>query len=122
MLNIDGSDFSQKGQHSVGVSRQHCGIMGKTENSQTGVFFGYSAIKGCGLLDRRLYMSEKWFDAGYAVLRQECAVSQELNSQTQNELASAMMKDTIAKTGEIPGQKCYAGRPGIKEIMQSMTI
>ncbi len=72
--------------------------MGKTENCQAGVFLGYSSIKGYGLLDRRLYMPEKWFGAEYAVLRQECAVPQELTFQAKNELASAMIKDTVAKT------------------------
>lgn len=34
MLSVDSSDFPKKSTHSVGVARQHCGILGKTENCQ----------------------------------------------------------------------------------------
>lgn len=46
MINTDGSDFAKKGSNSVGVKRQYCGSLGKTENCQAGVFVGYSSPKG----------------------------------------------------------------------------
>lgn len=72
MLNIDGSDFPKKGENSVDVARQYCGILGKTENCQAGVFLGYAGANGYGLVDRRLYMPEKWFSDEYAELRKDC--------------------------------------------------
>ncbi len=59
MITVDGSDFPKKGSHSVGAGRQHCGILGKTDNCQAGVFIGYSGAQGYGLLDRRLYLPHK---------------------------------------------------------------
>lgn len=59
ILNFDGSDFPKKGNNSVGVMRQHCGIMIRTDNCQAGVFLGYSSVKDYGLLDRRLYLPQK---------------------------------------------------------------
>jgi len=50
MLDVDGSDFPKKGKKSVGVSRQHCGALGKIENCQAGVFVGYTSRKGLELV------------------------------------------------------------------------
>jgi len=101
MLNVDGSDFPKKGTNSVGVMRQHCGIMGKTDNCQAGVFLGYSSPKGYGLLDRRLYMPKKWFGADYEALRKQTAVPKDLTFQTKNELALNMINETVTKL-ELP--------------------
>jgi len=62
MITVDELDFPKKGRRSVGVSRQHCGVLGKTDNCQAGVFIGYSGSKGYGLVDRRLYLPKVWFD------------------------------------------------------------
>ena len=98
MLSVDGSDFPKKGKNSVGVTRQHCGIMGKTDNCQAGVFLGYSSVKGYGLLDKRLYLPEIWFGTEYENLRKQTAVPEEISFQTKNELATAMINETVAKT------------------------
>jgi hypothetical protein len=78
MINADGSDFPKKGKKSVGVKRQYCGVLGKTENCQAGVFIGYSSNKGYGLIDRELFMPEEWFNNEYQGLRKECGVPEEL--------------------------------------------
>lgn len=96
MINTDGSDFVKKGKGSVGVCRQYCGVLGKVENCQAGVFVGYSSDHGYGLIDRRLYMPEAWFRDEYAHLRKECEVPTELQFQTKVELALEMIKQTIA--------------------------
>ncbi len=92
MISVDGSDFPKKGKHSVGVSRQHCGILGKTENGQAGVFIGYSSSQGYTLLDRRLYMPKKWFDEDYRDRYEQCGVPEDLIFKTKNELALDMLK------------------------------
>ena len=46
MITIDESGFVKKGKNSVCVARQYCGSVGKVENSQVGVFVGYSGSKG----------------------------------------------------------------------------
>jgi SRSO17 transposase len=60
-----------------------------------GVFIGYSGAKGYGLLDRRLYMPEKWFGDEYAEKREKCAVPEDLLFKTKNELASEMITKAI---------------------------
>jgi SRSO17 transposase len=60
VLTIDGSGFPKKGTESVGVARQWCGRLGKVDNSQLGVFLGYSCVQGHALLDCRLYLPKEW--------------------------------------------------------------
>ena len=103
MLNVDGSDFPKKGANSVGVARQHCGILGKTENCQAGVFVGYSSTKGYGLVNRRLYMPEIWFTEAYTERRRQCAVPEDLCFKTKNQLASDMLQ-AVASSGHLPFQ------------------
>jgi len=91
MITIDGSDFPKKGKGSVGVARQHCGILGKTDNCQAGVFIGYSGSRGYTLLDRRLYMPQKWFDDDYRARWNSCEVPNDLTFKTKNELATEMV-------------------------------
>jgi SRSO17 transposase len=41
MIMGDGCDFPKSGNDSVGVARQHCGPLGKTDNCQAAVFACY---------------------------------------------------------------------------------
>lgn len=45
------SAFAKKGDHSVGVARQWNGRLGKTENSQVGVFAALVRDCACALVD-----------------------------------------------------------------------
>lgn len=101
MINVDGSDFPKKGNNSVGVARQHCGILGKTDNCQASVFVGYSSTKGYGLVDRRLYMPQPWFTEDYAELRKQCAVPEDLLFKTKNQLATEMIQ-AVAVSDRFP--------------------
>ena len=87
MFTVDESGFVKKGKCSVGVARQYCGSVGKVENSQVGVFVGYSGSKGYGLISSQLFMPEKWFGENYAKLREECAVPADLTFQTKPQIA-----------------------------------
>jgi len=88
MITGDGCDFPKKGKHSVGVQRQYCGRLGKTDNCQASVMVGYAGPNGYGLLDYELYMPKTWFDDDHASLRKECNVPEKLVFKTKNELMS----------------------------------
>ena len=103
MINTDVSDFVKKGKNSVGVFRQHCGAVGKVENSQSGVFVGYSSKSGYGLIDRSLFMPEAWFGEDYAELRFDCGVPEDLTFKTRIELALNMIKRTV-ESGLFPAR------------------
>ena len=92
---MDGSDFPKKGTHSVGVARQYCGRLGKTENCQAGVFLSYATEKGYGLVDRQLYIPQAWFSEEKARLREACKVPEDLIFQTKNAIALEMIHKAI---------------------------
>lgn len=103
MLSVDGSDFVKKGNHSAGVKRQYCGRLGKTENCQAGVFIAYASSRGYGLVEKRLYMPECWFEQAYAQRREKCEISGSVVFQTKNEMASQLVK-SILKAGKFSVQ------------------
>ena len=95
VLILDGCDFPKQGKHSAGVARQYCGPSGKVDNCQAGVFLAYAGDKGHTLLDRRLFMPEKWFSPEYKKLRETCDVPKDLAFQTKNELSWDMIEALI---------------------------
>jgi SRSO17 transposase len=52
--------FLKKGDKSAGVQRQYSGTAGRIENCQVGVFLGYASRHGQALIDRALYLPERW--------------------------------------------------------------
>jgi SRSO17 transposase len=95
MLSVDSTELVKKGKHSVGVARQHCGRLGKTENCQSGVFIGYASEKGYGLVSYELFMPEKWFTDEYKPLREKCHVPEHVTFKTKPEMAAEMLKEAI---------------------------
>src|SRR5215207_7214567 len=57
---IDDTGFAKKGRHSVGVTRQYSGTLGKTDNCQVAVSLHYAAAKGDYPLALRLFLPESW--------------------------------------------------------------
>ena len=103
MITIDESDFPKKGNESVAVGRQYCGRLGKKENCQAGVFLGYTSKKGYGLLERQLYVPEKWFSDEYEERRQKCVMPDELTFMTKTEIALKLLEN-VNNTGLFPAQ------------------
>ena len=90
---FDETGFVKKGDDSVGVAKQYCGTVGKVENCQVGVFVAYASPKGYALLDKRLFIPEKWFGEDYAVRRKKCQVPEELEFKTKPQLAIEMLQE-----------------------------
>jgi len=60
VLVLDETGFLKKGDKSAGVQRQYSGTAGRIENCQVGVFLGYAGRHGRVLIDRALYLPERW--------------------------------------------------------------
>jgi SRSO17 transposase len=101
VLRFDETGFAKKGQDSVGVARQYCGPRGKVENCQVGVFAGYASRQGYALVDKRLFLPERWFTDAYATRRIKCNIPKELTLQSKPPLAAAMLRH-IAHEGLLP--------------------
>jgi SRSO17 transposase len=92
---VDGSGFPKKGDYSVGVAPQYCGILGKIANCQQGVFTVYQSSLGYTFVDRRLYMPEKWFEDEYAQRRERCGLPEGLKFKTEPELGLEMLRGIV---------------------------
>jgi len=99
MITVDGCDFPKKGKESVGVARQHCGPLGKTDNCQASVMIGYSGERGYGLLKGALYLPKKWFGDEYSERRKKCKIPGGMEFKTKNELAIDMINSLSNERG-----------------------
>ena len=59
---IDDTGFPKKGTHSVGVARQYCGQVGKTDNCRVAVSLSLGAAAGSLPLSYRLYLPRSLTD------------------------------------------------------------
>src|SRR5215212_2718268 len=82
---IDDTSFPKKGRHSVGVTRQYCGQLGKQDNCQVAV--SLSVANGAASLPvaYRLYLPQDW--AADPVRRKKAGVPERVTFQTKPEIA-----------------------------------
>lgn len=59
-LSLDESANRKAGKHSVGVSSQYNGNLGKVENSQVGVYSTLSKGNRVGIINCRLFLPDEW--------------------------------------------------------------
>jgi SRSO17 transposase len=93
VLIFDESGFVKKGDDSVGVAKQYCSNLGKVENCQVGVFAAYASPSGYSLLDKRLFIPEKWFTDDYEKRRNKCKIPENVEFKTKPQLAVEMFHD-----------------------------
>jgi SRSO17 transposase len=90
ILVLDESGFPKRGTHSAGVQPQYCGVSGRVDNCQVGVFLSYVTALGHGLIDRDLYLPQEW--CRDAARRQAAHLPASLTFQTKPELARRMVQ------------------------------
>jgi SRSO17 transposase len=91
---IDDTGFPKKGRHSVGVSRQYCGQLGKQDNCQVAVSLSLANHDGSLPVAYRLYLPEEWArDRGR---RDKAKVSDMIEFQTKPEIALDQIKSAYA--------------------------
>jgi SRSO17 transposase len=88
-LVIDESAIAKKGDKSAGVARQWNGRLGKTDNSQVGVFAAVTRDRLAALVDGELFVPETWFDDPERC--QEAGMPEGLEFRTKGEMALDMI-------------------------------
>ena len=98
VLVIDESGMPKRGRHSPGVGLQYCGLTGRVENCQVGVFLSYVTALGHALIDRELYLPEDWCAD---LPRQQAAhIPDHISFATKPELAKLMVQR--AQAAQLP--------------------
>jgi SRSO17 transposase len=100
-LIFDESGFVKKGQDSIGVARQYCRTIGKVDSCQVGVFAGYVSEYGYALVDKRLFIPEKWFGDDYLERRKKCNLPTDTAFRTKPEMAVEML-NAISQEDVLP--------------------
>lgn len=94
-LIFDETSIPKKGKMSVGVARQWCGRLGKTDNCQTAVFGALSMGPHVALIDERLYLPKKWTDN-----KERCnnaGVPDTIEFKTKSQLVLDMVRNARAQ-------------------------
>lgn len=97
---LDDTGHAKKGTHSVGVARQYCGRLGKTDNCQVAVSLSLANDRGSVPLDYRLYLPKEWTDD-----RRRCraaGVPQEIEFRTKGQIAREQIEAAL-KQGIVRG-------------------
>ncbi len=95
---IDDTSFPKKGKHSVGVMRQYCGQLGKTENCQVMVSLSAATETASLPVAHRLFLPESW--ANDPERRAKAKVPEDVVFQSKTDIALDQLKTALAQ--EIP--------------------
>jgi SRSO17 transposase len=87
---IDDTGFPKKGEHSVGVSHQYCGQLGKQSNCQVAVTLSIANRHASLPVAYQLYLPKAWADD--RARRAKAGVPEEISFQTKNEIALAHIR------------------------------
>ena len=96
---VDDTGWVKKGTHSVGVTRQYCGQVGKQENCRVAVSLSVSTERASLPIAWRLYLPEVWAKDGKG--RKKTGVPAEIRFQTKPAIAIEQIR--AARQREIPG-------------------
>ena len=97
---VDDTGFQKKGTHSVGVARQYCGRLGKTDNCQIAVTLSIANHHVSLPIAWRLYLPEDW--ANDAGRRKTTHVPEAVAFQTKPQIALAQIEAAV-KARVAPG-------------------
>jgi SRSO17 transposase len=91
---VDDTGFPKKGKHSVGVTRQYCGQVGKQENCRVAVSLSVTTWSSSLPIAYRLYLPKEWADD--AERRERTEVPEEVEFQTKPEIALDQIRAAAA--------------------------
>jgi SRSO17 transposase len=120
---VDDTGFVKKGVHSVGVARQYCGRLGKTDNCQVAVSLSIANHAASLPIAYRLYLPKEWADD--AARRRKAHVPDEVKFQTKPEIALDQMKAALAagvSRGVVLTDPAYGSDGGFRAGVTAMGL
>jgi SRSO17 transposase len=123
VLVADETGFLKKGTTSVGVQRQYSGTAGKVDNCQLGVFLAYASPKGRAMIDRELYLPERWTEDPERC--RAARVPERVGFRTKPELAQLMLEralDAGVPAAWVTADEVYGGSPALREWLEERGV
>ena len=91
---VDDTGFPKQGQHSVGVARQYCGMLGKQDNCQVAVSVSLACQAGSLPVAWQLYLPTEWADD--LDRREKAGVPSQVQFATKPQIALRQIERLIA--------------------------
>ncbi|MDQ2905091.1 MAG: IS701 family transposase [Chloroflexota bacterium] len=116
---LDESAFPKRGRHSAGVGPQYCGLTGRVENCQVGVFLCSVTERSHALIDRELYLPEDW--CADLPRRHAAHIPDAVSFQTKPELARRMVQraqEAGLPIGWVVADTVYGHSPELRRWLQ----
>ena len=90
---IDDTGFPKKGKHSVGVTRQYCGVLGKQDNCQVAVSVSLACSEASLPVAWQLYLPHVWADDD--ARRVKAGVPQDIEFATKPQIALQQVRSLL---------------------------
>ena len=120
---VDDTGFPKKGKHSVGVTRQYCGQVGKQENCRIAVSLSVATWNSSLPVAYRLYLPKEWAeDAGR---RKKAEVPEEIEFQTKPEIALEQIRAAVAAQtprGVVLADAAYGINTGFRDGLSQLGL
>lgn len=123
VLVLDESGFPKRGRHSAGVAPQYCGLTGRVENCQVGVFLSYVTASGHALIDRELYLPEDW--CADPARRLAAHIPDDVRFATKPELGQRMIgraKSAGLPFGWVVADTVYGHSPELRAFLEEQGL
>jgi SRSO17 transposase len=120
---IDDTGIPKKGQHSVGVSHQYCGQLGKTENCQVAVSLTLATKQGSLPLAYQLYLPQSWTDD--TARCQRAGVPESIPFSTKGQIARAQISAALAAgvpSGPILADAAYGDETAFRDWLTAQGL
>jgi SRSO17 transposase len=120
---VDDTGFPKKGSHSVGVTRQYCGQVGKQENCRIAVSVSLATEQASLPVRYQLYLPENW--ARDAELRSKAGVPEQIRFQTKPEIALSQIRSLLdegVERGVVLVDAAYGNDHGFREQLESLEL
>lgn len=103
-LIADDSGMPKQGEHSVGVARQYCGQLGKTDSCQVAVSLSIATEQASLPIKYRLYLPQSWIDEPARCEASGCAGGHTIRHQAAD-LTDADQPSQASRTARRRGRR-----------------
>jgi SRSO17 transposase len=120
---VDDTGLVKKGTHSVGVTRQYCGQVGKQENCQVSVSLSISTAESSLPIAWRLYLPQLW--AQDKQRRKAAGVPPAIGFQTKPEIALQQIRTAVEReipTAPVLADAAYGNDTGFREGISELGL
>lgn len=120
---VDDTGFPKKGRHSVGVTRQYCGQVGKQENCRIAVSLSVSTWNISLPIAYRLYLPKEW--AEDSERREKTEVPEEVGFQSKPEIALDQIRAAAAAQaphGVVLADAAYGINTGFRDELTRLKL